>query len=235
MGPLLALTSAICYGIVDFAGGILSRRAPFATVTFLGRLGGLALACAAALLVPADSVRLSDLLWGALSGLGSGTAMRYLNRGLSRGAMSVVVPLSAVTGVALSVLCGVLALGDRPGPLAWTGIAVTVPALWLVAGAAARGHGAAGPPARGGAAAGHQPPARADGAVGTGCRPARGSPCSTWHSAWRGRPPDCGRWPRAGSPPWSCCCRTSYGTGRRDCRADSPCRPFSWGPGPLSA
>jgi drug/metabolite transporter (DMT)-like permease len=49
-----------------------------------------------------------------------------------------------VTGVALSVLCGVLALGDRPGPLAWAGIAVTVPALWLVAGGAPGGDGADG-------------------------------------------------------------------------------------------
>jgi drug/metabolite transporter (DMT)-like permease len=48
--------------------------------------------------------------------------------------MSVVVPVSAVTGVALSVVCGVLLLGDRPSAPAWLGICVTVPALWLVAG-----------------------------------------------------------------------------------------------------
>ncbi|MHC3467135.1 EamA family transporter [Streptomyces sp. 7R007] len=134
MGALLALTSAVCYGIVDFTGGLLSRRADFVAVTFLGQLGGLLLAATAALLVPAPSAHPADLLWGALSGVGSGTAMHCLNRGLSRGAMSVVVPVSAVTGVALSVLCGVLLLGDRPGPLAWIGIVVTVPALWYVSG-----------------------------------------------------------------------------------------------------
>ncbi|MFI7404188.1 EamA family transporter [Streptomyces sp. NPDC049541] len=144
MGPLLALASAVCYGLVDFTGGLLSRRAPFTSITFLGQLGGLLLAGLAALLVPADAVHPADLLWGALSGLGSGTAMHFLNRGLSRGAMSVVVPVSAVTGVALSVLCGVLVLGDRPGALAWTGIAVTVPALWLVAGGGSGGRGAGG-------------------------------------------------------------------------------------------
>ncbi|MEV6945084.1 EamA family transporter [Streptomyces sp. NPDC051172] len=144
MGPLLALASAVCYGIVDFAGGLLSRRAPFTSITFFGQLGGLLLAGIAALLVPAGAVHPIDLLWGALSGIGSGTAMHFLNRGLSRGAMSVVVPVSAVTGVALSVLCGVLALGDRPGALAWTGIAVTVPALWLVAGGGAGGRGSDG-------------------------------------------------------------------------------------------
>ncbi|MFJ8146653.1 EamA family transporter [Streptomyces sp. NPDC096048] len=134
MGALLALASAVCYGVVDFAGGLLSRRVHFAAVTFLGQVGGLALACVAGLLVTAPDVRSADLLWGALSGMGSGAAMHFLNRGLSRGAMSVVVPVSAVTGVALSVLCGVLVLGDRPGALAWAGIAVTVPALWFVSG-----------------------------------------------------------------------------------------------------
>ncbi|MEW2156515.1 EamA family transporter [Streptomyces sp. NPDC007189] len=139
MGAFLALASAACYGLVDFAGGVLSRRAHFAVVTFLGQLGGLLFAGAAALAVPAHAVRSADLLWGALSGAGSAVAMHFLNRGLSRGAMSVVVPVSAVTGVALSVVCGVLFLGDRPSPLAWLGICVTVPALWLVAGGGAAG------------------------------------------------------------------------------------------------
>ncbi|MEV6837475.1 DMT family transporter [Streptomyces sp. NPDC051133] len=134
MGVVLALASAACYGLVDFAGGLLSRRVHFAVVTLLGQLGGLFCAVAVALLVPAQSVRAADLLWGALSGAGSAVAMHFLNRGLSRGAMSVVVPVSAVTGVALSVVCGVLFLGDRPTLLAWFGICVTVPALWMVAG-----------------------------------------------------------------------------------------------------
>jgi len=131
MGPLLALASAVCYGIVDFTGGLLSRKVHFAAVTFLGQLGGLLLATTAALVLPAHAVRPVDLLWGALSGVGSGAAMHFLNRGLSRGAMSVVVPVSAVTGVALSVVCGVL-LGDRPTAVAWLGIALSAPALWLV-------------------------------------------------------------------------------------------------------
>ncbi|WP_112471193.1 EamA family transporter [Streptomyces triticisoli] len=146
MGALLALSSALCYGLVDFTGGMLSRRVHLAAVTLLGQLGGLLLAVAAALLVPAHSLSPADLCWGGLSGVGSGAAMLLLNRGLSRGAMSVVVPVSAVTSVALSVVCGVLVLGDRPALLAWTGIATAVPALWLVSGGgpgAPRGRGAA--------------------------------------------------------------------------------------------
>ncbi|MFK4071729.1 EamA family transporter [Streptomyces sp. NPDC029674] len=143
MGALLALASAACYGIVDFAGGLLSRRIHFTVVTFLGQVGGLLLALVVALAAPADAVRLADVAWGAASGVGSAVAMHFLNRGLSRGAMSVVIPVSAVTGVALSVLCGVLFLGDRPTALAWLGIFVTVPALWLVSAGGARGAQAA--------------------------------------------------------------------------------------------
>jgi len=141
MGALLALASAVCYGTVDFAGGLLSRRMHFAVVTFLGQVGGLLLALLLAATVPAEAVRSADVLWGALSGVGSGLAMHFLNRGLSRGAMSVVVPVSAVTGVALSVLCGVFFLGDRPTVLAWFGICVTVPALWYVSGGGDGGRG----------------------------------------------------------------------------------------------
>ncbi|MFI6377507.1 EamA family transporter [Streptomyces sp. NPDC050546] len=128
------LSASLEQGGAPIAGGLLSRHIHHTAVTFLGQLGGLLLACVAALLMPSDAVHTADLLWGALSGVGSAFAMRFLNRGLSGGAMTVVVPLSAVTGVALSVLCGVLVLGDRPGTLAWLGIAVTVPSLWFVSG-----------------------------------------------------------------------------------------------------
>jgi hypothetical protein len=64
LGALLALTSAFCCGVVGFAGGLLSRRV---SCTAVGRVGGLLLACPAALLVPADAVHPADPLWGALS------------------------------------------------------------------------------------------------------------------------------------------------------------------------
>src|SRR5262245_54569559 len=103
MGVVLALVSAIAYGLADYAGGLLSRRAHFATIALAGQLAGLVFACAAALLVPAG-VTLADLGWGALSGVGTGVGMAFLYRGLARGDMSVVVPVTAVGGVALPVL-----------------------------------------------------------------------------------------------------------------------------------
>lgn len=102
------------YGLADFTGGLLSRRAHFAAVALAGQVGGLILALAVAPLAPGSSPGAADLGWGALSGVGTGFGMVFLYRGLSRGAMSVVVPVSAVSGVALPVLAGVLVLGDRP-------------------------------------------------------------------------------------------------------------------------
>lgn len=132
MGVLLALASAMLYGIADFAGGLLSRRAHFAAIALLGQLGGLLLAAVLIPVLPGSGPNWPDLGWGALSGVGTGLAMLFLYRGIARGAMTVVVPVSAVSGVAFPVLIGVSLLGDRPSALAWTGIAVAVPALWLV-------------------------------------------------------------------------------------------------------
>ncbi|MFD0687665.1 EamA family transporter [Actinomadura fibrosa] len=128
----MALGSALAYGVADVVGGLLSRRADFRAVALLGQLGGLACAVVAAVLVPAARVGAADLGWGALSGVGTAAGMVFLYRGLSRGGMSVVVPVSAVGGVALPVLAGVAFLGDRPSAASWTGIAIVLPALWLV-------------------------------------------------------------------------------------------------------
>jgi len=130
-GALLALTSAVVYGIADFAGGLLSRRAGFAMVALLGQAGGVVLMAVLAPLLP-GTASLADLGWGALSGVGTGVGMVYLYRGLARGAMSVVVPVSAVGGLAIPVLAGVVLLGDRPTALAVSGMVLAVPALWLV-------------------------------------------------------------------------------------------------------
>jgi drug/metabolite transporter (DMT)-like permease len=132
MGTLLALASAVSYGISDFAGGLLSRRASFAAIALAGQVGGLLLAVILAGLLPTTTATAADLGWGALSGVGTGVGMLFLFRGLGNGSMSVVVPTSAVGGVALPVLIGVAFLGERPSAPAWLGVAIALPALWLV-------------------------------------------------------------------------------------------------------
>lgn len=132
MGALYALASAVCYGIADFAGGLLSRRGEPVSVAWTGQAGGLGLTLVAALLLPSSCPNWADLAWGGLSGVGTGVGMVFLYRGLSHGAMSVVVPVSAVAGVALPVIAGVLVLGENLDPVSWVGVGLAIPALWLV-------------------------------------------------------------------------------------------------------
>jgi drug/metabolite transporter (DMT)-like permease len=140
VGAALALVSALSYGLSDVVGGIVARRMRAVHVAFLGQLGGLlAVAVAAPLLTPAPPSA-PDVLWGGLSGLGTGLAMAFLFRGMGRGAMSVVVPVSAVGGVALPVLVGATVLGERPAWPTWVGVGLALPALWLVS------RGSTGPP-----------------------------------------------------------------------------------------
>jgi drug/metabolite transporter (DMT)-like permease len=129
---LLALASALSYGLSDFLGGLASRRAWFLRTAFIGQVGGMVSMAAIAPLFSTNVPSTDAIVWGGLSGLGTGMAMAFLFRGMGRSAMSIVVPTSAVAGVALPVLIGVVALGERPTFLAWAGVVLTPPALWLV-------------------------------------------------------------------------------------------------------
>lgn len=132
MGFSLALVSALSYGVSDVLGGLASRRISFVRVALIGQISGLCATALILLFLPFSAVRGADLIWGAGSGIGTGLAMAFLFRGLSRGAMSVVVPLSAVGGVALPILVSVAFLGERPPWLTWVGILMAIPALWFV-------------------------------------------------------------------------------------------------------
>lgn len=143
MGPLLALASAVLYGMVVFAGGVLSRRADFVVIAVVGQGAALVLTAVTAPLVSPAVPSAADLGWGALSGVGSAVGMVFLYRGMSRGDLSVVVPVSAVGGLVLPILVSVAVLGDRPSMLSRAGIVLAVPALWLVARPAGAGRSAA--------------------------------------------------------------------------------------------
>ncbi len=134
MGIVLALLSALGYGISDVFGGLASRRISPVRVALLGQVAGFCAAAVALLVLASASPAAADLVWGAFSGVGTGLAMVFLFRGLSRGAMSVVVPVSAVGGVALPVLVTAAFLGERPPGLAWVGVLIALPALWFISG-----------------------------------------------------------------------------------------------------
>ena len=131
MAVLIALTAAMTYGLSDFIGGVASRRTSAWPVAAVSAATALAASVAVAVAVPGDAAT-TDLLWGALAGIGNGAGAGFLYRGLASGRMGVVGPVSAVGAAALPVIVGVLT-GERPAALVWAGILVAAPAIWLVA------------------------------------------------------------------------------------------------------
>ena len=130
MTALLALLAAMGYGLSDFLGGVSARRAPVALVSMATQAAGALVALVAAVVLGAVSTS-SVLGWSALAGVGSALGTLALFRGLSVGRISLVAPVSALTAAALPAVVGV-AQGERPSTLAWLGIAVALPAVWLV-------------------------------------------------------------------------------------------------------
>lgn len=130
MAVLLALVSAFAYGLSDFIGGLVSRRASVWSVAVVVQASS-AVATALVSVLVGGSVAPADLAWATLSGVGSGLGVCALFRGLARGRMAVVAPLSAV-GAAVLPLLVALVLGERPSTLDLVAITVALPGIWLV-------------------------------------------------------------------------------------------------------
>lgn len=128
---LLALGSAALYGAADFIGGLASRRANTMLVVLLSQGAGLVVVGLALPLLPAAAPGGGDLIWGGVAGLTGGIGVALLYRALAIGVMAVIAPVTAVCAVTVPVGVAVL-LGERPGPLAVTGILLALLAIVLV-------------------------------------------------------------------------------------------------------
>jgi uncharacterized membrane protein len=131
MAALLALVSAVGYGISDFSGGLASRRAPAIAIVQVSNGLTLVLALLAVTLLPGSAYHLGDLAWGLAAGTVGLLGVVLLYRGLAIGPMSVVAPLTAVLSAMVPVIVGVIR-GERPGLLALGGVVLAVPAMVLV-------------------------------------------------------------------------------------------------------
>ena len=126
----LALLAATAYGVADFVGGVVSQKASPWAVAWAAQLGG-SVVVLSLVLVTDGSPDGSDLAWTLLAGLANGVGTAFLYRGLSSGRMGVVAPVSGVGAAVVPVAVGLLT-GDRPALLAWLGILIALPGIWLV-------------------------------------------------------------------------------------------------------
>ena len=131
MASLLAILSAAFFGAADFIGGLASRRAHSYAVVVATGIAGLALLAVLIPLLPAATPSARDLGWGAASGLAGGVAIALLYRALAIGTMSVVAPVTAVCGVVLPVVAGLI-VGERPSTLTGIGMLLALVAIVLV-------------------------------------------------------------------------------------------------------
>jgi uncharacterized membrane protein len=127
---ILSLLAAASYGLGDFNGGVFSKRGGPWAVSLVAQLVGTAAVVVVAL-VAGGTPDASDLGWALLAGVGNGFGTAFLYRGLSSGRMGVVAPVSGVGAVVVPVVVGVLA-GERPDVSVWSGLALALPAIWLV-------------------------------------------------------------------------------------------------------
>jgi drug/metabolite transporter (DMT)-like permease len=141
IGIVLALVAALGYGASDFVGGLTARRVSPWAVAIAGQLAG-----AFAMLTVGESLPghagPADFGWAVVAGLGSAVGTVFLYRGLARGRMGVVAPVSGVGAALVPVFVGV-ALGERLGTLTWVGVLTALPGIYFVSREVADGPGRA--------------------------------------------------------------------------------------------
>jgi drug/metabolite transporter (DMT)-like permease len=126
---VLALVSALVWGVADFVGGLASRRSTPLQTLVLTTPAGLVLIVPVALLVGGNPS--GTALPGIGSALFGSMGILLLYAALTIGPMGIVSPIAAVIGAAIPVVVGLLQ-GDRPGTAAYVGMVLAVVAIVTV-------------------------------------------------------------------------------------------------------
>lgn len=155
MAALLALLAAVGWGSSDYAAGHASRRSSAISVVVLTHLTAVVVLLAVAVDLgpvwtmvveligdPAAEPQVAtpriagrptwvDMAWGLAAGLGGGFGAMLLFRGLGRGRMAVVAPVTAAGAAVIPVAYG-LATGESLTPYGLAGIGLALVAIVLV-------------------------------------------------------------------------------------------------------
>ncbi|MBN1239311.1 MAG: DMT family transporter [Gammaproteobacteria bacterium] len=129
MAIVFALGSSLGWGVSDYMGGLKSRSLPMLTVLLVSQ--GTALAVLAAVLaaeggMPPDN---GFLLAAAVAGTGEMIGIAALYRGLARGTMSIVAPISNAAPVV--PLSAAAVLGEVPGTMQLGGVVLVLSGILL--------------------------------------------------------------------------------------------------------
>jgi drug/metabolite transporter (DMT)-like permease len=126
---LLSLASSLAFGLADYFGGVLSRRAALLAVVFLSQAAGLAV-IGVLVLLRAEPFPGTDILpWTTLASIAGTAGIACLYGGLATGVMSVVAPIASTAAV-IPVVVGAIR-GETPSPLQNAGIALALGGVLL--------------------------------------------------------------------------------------------------------
>jgi drug/metabolite transporter (DMT)-like permease len=128
---VLAALCAIVWGAGDFSGGKAAQTSGTLSVTVLSQVAGLPVLAACVAFLGAGVPRVDTMLSGVAAGVAGFGGILLLYRGLSRGAMAIFAPISAVTSAVVPAMVGLL-VARTPSALALVGIACAVVAIGLV-------------------------------------------------------------------------------------------------------
>lgn len=128
---LLALGAAAAWGVSDFGGGLLGRRAPVLGVLVITQGVGFLIAFAITLARAEPVLAGTDLGLALVAGLLATVGVGALYRGLAIGRMGIVAPVAAVLTAVTPALLGML-LEGVPSALVIAGMVIAVVAVVVV-------------------------------------------------------------------------------------------------------
>lgn len=130
MTVLFGLLAAIAYGVGDFAGAVASRQRQAVTILLYSYPVGAVLMAALLPFFPGD-LNGRVVLFGLLGGVAGEVGVLIMYSLMTIAPINVISPVTAVLAAMVPILIGVV-VGERPGLLAWTGIALGIVAVVLV-------------------------------------------------------------------------------------------------------
>ena len=139
MAIVLALMSALVYGVTDYVGGRASRRFTPIAIAWFSELTMLAVFGLSVPFLTDAGPTSNAIWWGVVGGAAGSLGVLGLYLALSRGNMTAVAPITGVVAATLPVAAGLL-LGERPGGLVAGGIVLAVVSVALIGGALGATH-----------------------------------------------------------------------------------------------
>jgi drug/metabolite transporter (DMT)-like permease len=135
MAILLALSSAVMWGLADFLGGTTTRRLKVLAVVGISQAFGLLVMVIFAGVTRAWVTAWDDtgwIVWAVVASISGFLGLATFYSALATGTMGIVAPIAAL-GVVVPLVAGILA-GEQPGTIKVIGVGVALVGIVLASG-----------------------------------------------------------------------------------------------------